>query len=409
MSNMPISERKRRLDNMCAISLGGGGGGGSSEDIVGIQNAISELQNDINEMQNAPAAKINGVKLAGELDSKTDLKIAGKICESGGAVIGEKCDATDNALAAGYGCTAIDGGAVAIGNSNKAHGSCAIALGMNCTTEAKYSAAIGQNNTVSGQCACAIGNGCVAKGSPSIAIGESCNATDVGSIAIGTGAKAVKGRQIALGRYNSEDTSGKYVFIIGNGKGNTNRSNAIAIDWDGKIYVNNSETGVDLNTVIQDIANRYTKTETDSAIAAKIAEIIASAPESLDTLKEISDWIESHADSASAMNSDIQDNASAIAETNTKIDRVESSLKSEIETVTNDLTDDISAVETNMTNQIETVETNMTNQINTTNTAVNALQTDKMDKASIDALTLDEYNALAESEKTAEYYFIRED
>lgn len=49
------------------------------------------------------------------------------------------------------------------------------------------------------------------------------------------------------------------------------------------------------------------------AIADGIAEVVAGAPESLDTLKEISDWIESHSESAAAMNSEIKDNAAAIS------------------------------------------------------------------------------------------------
>ena len=35
-------------------------------------------------------------------------------------------------------------------------------------------------------------------------------------------------------------------------------------------------------------------------VTAKIAEIVANAPEDLDTLKEIADWIKTHANDASA-------------------------------------------------------------------------------------------------------------
>ena len=48
-------------------------------------------------------------------------------------------------------------------------------------------------------------------------------------------------------------------------------------------------------------------------VADKIAEVVAGAPESLDTLKEISDWIDTHEDSASAMNTQIQANKKDIA------------------------------------------------------------------------------------------------
>lgn len=48
-------------------------------------------------------------------------------------------------------------------------------------------------------------------------------------------------------------------------------------------------------------------------VAAAVAQIVADAPEAYDTLKEIADWISSHADSAAAMNSQISTNKSDIA------------------------------------------------------------------------------------------------
>ena len=48
-------------------------------------------------------------------------------------------------------------------------------------------------------------------------------------------------------------------------------------------------------------------------IEDQIAEIIAEAPEDLDTLKEIADWISTHEDSASAMNTAILANTEAIS------------------------------------------------------------------------------------------------
>ena len=59
------------------------------------------------------------------------------------------------------------------------------------------------------------------------------------------------------------------------------------------------------------IINRIT-----TEVTAKIAEIVANAPEDLDTLKEISDWISTHADSAASMNTQISANTSNIS-TNT--------------------------------------------------------------------------------------------
>lgn len=59
-------------------------------------------------------------------------------------------------------------------------------------------------------------------------------------------------------------------------------------------------------------ADENTAGSVKKTIADEIAKIIADAPESFDTLKEISDWISSHAESASAMNTAITENNTAI-------------------------------------------------------------------------------------------------
>lgn len=54
-------------------------------------------------------------------------------------------------------------------------------------------------------------------------------------------------------------------------------------------------------------------------VTSKIAEIVANAPEDLDTLKEIADWINSHANDAAAMNTAISTNANDIATLKTSV------------------------------------------------------------------------------------------
>ena len=54
-------------------------------------------------------------------------------------------------------------------------------------------------------------------------------------------------------------------------------------------------------------------------VTSKIAEIVANAPEDLDTLKEIADWISSHANDAAAMNTAISTNASDISALKTSV------------------------------------------------------------------------------------------
>lgn len=81
-----------------------------------------------------------------------------------------------------------------------------------------------------------------------------------------------------------------------------------------------------LLSVKADKSDTYTKSETDSKITEKVAEIVAGAPDDFNTLKEMSDWLLEHEDSAAAMNSDIQKNKtdilSANAEIAKKVDKV---------------------------------------------------------------------------------------
>ena len=85
-----------------------------------------------------------------------------------------------------------------------------------------------------------------------------------------------------------------------------------------------------LNAVELTKANKsevYTKNETDKQITDEIAKIVADAPEEFDTLKEMSDWIYSHTDSAAEMNSAINQNTANIStlqnQVGKKVDKVD--------------------------------------------------------------------------------------
>ena len=81
-------------------------------------------------------------------------------------------------------------------------------------------------------------------------------------------------------------------------------------------------------------SNYQTAEQVNSTVTTEIAKVVADAPESLNTLKEMSDWIVGHEDDASAMNSAISDNKTAITALQTgKAD------KSEIPTTVAELTD----------------------------------------------------------------------
>ena len=66
------------------------------------------------------------------------------------------------------------------------------------------------------------------------------------------------------------------------------------------------------------------------AVADAVAQIVNGAPEAYDTLKEISDWITSHASDAAGMNSQIKTNKEDIAKLKTLIGTLPESAASKI-------------------------------------------------------------------------------
>lgn len=69
-------------------------------------------------------------------------------------------------------------------------------------------------------------------------------------------------------------------------------------------------------------------------VADEIAKIIADAPESFDTLKEIADWIANHSSDASAMNSKINANTAAIEQNKKDISAANTAIANEIKRAT---------------------------------------------------------------------------
>lgn len=75
-----------------------------------------------------------------------------------------------------------------------------------------------------------------------------------------------------------------------------------------------------------DRAKAWILSQITSAVAAKIAEVVANAPEDLDTLKEIADWISAHANDAAAMNTQITENKNNIAANTSDISALKTSV-----------------------------------------------------------------------------------
>ena len=86
-------------------------------------------------------------------------------------------------------------------------------------------------------------------------------------------------------------------------------------------YAKTSEIPSKVSELTND-SNYQTAEQVNSTVTTEIAKVVADAPEDLNTLKEMSDWIAGHEDDASAMNSAIQANKSDIATLQTdKVDK----------------------------------------------------------------------------------------
>lgn len=251
---------------------------GATYDDTELNEKIEELKKNIEEIPEP--AKINDATLTGELSSVADLKIAGKVFEvEDKDSTGEVFNDYENNIANGDYAHAEGGGTRASASYSHAEGQNTMAVGSyshaeggggsnsgnytqstsNSTILSDYSSypftlAKGNASHCEGNCTLALGNYSHAEGYRTKALGNHSHTEGYDTIASSP-------YQHAQGKYNKEDSGEKYVFIIGNGTSKNERSNAIAIDWDGKIYVNNSETGVDLNTVVQDIANKLDKAD----------------------------------------------------------------------------------------------------------------------------------------------------
>ena len=98
-------------------------------------------------------------------------------------------------------------------------------------------------------------------------------------------------------------------------------------------------------------------------ISEEIAKVVANAPASFDTLKEIADWISSHQNDASAMNTAINNNTTNITNLTTKVNTNTTNISdnaTQINGIKGDITS-INSVLQSLTNEINTLKTELQN------------------------------------------------
>ena len=91
------------------------------------------------------------------------------------------------------------------------------------------------------------------------------------------------------------------------------------------------------------------------AVSDAIAKVVADAPSSFDTLKEISDWIASHSEDAATMNSAITKNTDAITAETSARSSADSALDSRVTTAESTIKANTTAITTETTNRTTAV------------------------------------------------------
>ena len=221
------------------------------EDLVGQKTADGgEIFNDYgNNIATTNAhAEGNNTKAYGKYShsegQRTNAYGNGSHAEGDTTTAGTRTTNDDGTITYGGVCSHAEGQyTTASGERSHAEGSATRASGGAAHSE-------GSGTQASGSCSHAEGGGTTASGDYSHAEGNGTTAFGDHSHAEGFNTKASSDYQHVQGKYNVEDTNGKYAFIIGNGENYNNRSNAFAIDWNGLIYVNNNENGYDLSTFL---------------------------------------------------------------------------------------------------------------------------------------------------------------
>lgn len=125
--------------------------------------------------------------------------------------------------------------AIREGYNTTASGDCSHSEGHHTTASGSRSHSEGGFSTASGGYSHSEGSGTTASGYTAHAEGSDTNASGMCSHAEGNDTIASSDCQHVEGMYNIEDANSKYAHIIGNGTSDSDRSNALTVDWNGTI------------------------------------------------------------------------------------------------------------------------------------------------------------------------------
>lgn len=236
----------------------------------------------------------------------------------------------------GYNNVANNDFSTALGVNTSATAPATLAHGGHCVASANYSHAEGYGAESSGMYSHSEGIMTLATGQGAHAEGFYTVASGLRSHAEGSYTLASSQYQHVEGKFNVEDTANKYAHIVGNGTSKTARKNAYTLDWSGnawfagkvtqegtptdnkdlvnKKYVDDVKASIVVPTKISELTNdsnfltehqSLTGLATETYVNDKVAGIVNSAPETLDTLQELATALGNDANFATTVSTQI--------------------------------------------------------------------------------------------------------
>jgi hypothetical protein len=213
------------------------------------------------------------------------------------------------AVAKGSGTKAIGAGSTSNGNATEAIGDYSDAHGNNSKAKGKASRASGTGSQANAEASDAGGISTVAGGNGSMSRGKGTNASAHYSFAAGEYTDAQGRAQTVRGIYNKKDkynyrqinntNYGQFADIVGNGTADDKRSNAYTLDWDGNGWFAGDVT----------VGVNNDKLATEKVVDEKIAAMVDSAPETLNTLNELAEALGDDSNFAVTMTNELAQKA----------------------------------------------------------------------------------------------------
>lgn len=236
----------------------------------------------------------------------------------------------------GYNNVANNDFSTALGVNTSATAPATLAHGGHCVASANYSHAEGYGAESSGMYSHAEGIMTLTTGQGAHAEGFYTVASGLRSHAEGSYTLASSQYQHVEGKFNVEDKDNKYAHIVGNGTSKTARKNAYTLDWNGnawfagkvtqegtptddkdlvnKKYVDDVKASITVPTKTSELTNdsnfltehqSLTGLATETYVNDKVAGIVNSAPETLDTLQELATALGNDANFATTVSTQI--------------------------------------------------------------------------------------------------------